>query len=335
MRSASGTKIEFLGEALALLFPIDWPEPFGLVHDRSHGVRHAGHRLPARVGSRNHRGRRDRLRGGRIEDDALAAAQKIHRARPRTECRRVFEQRFTAERMAENYLQVYRRLAETAQRRSALPEPGPDERDDSHRGPLVHPGDVLAHRCSDPRPEARGDVSRYSIASATSSPIERRRARASITRAPVSCRSFELTGRRPAADVCSARASGRITACSRSTSPRRICTSGTHYRARRARCTSSAPCFCGRPRATSTFASSNYSQEPIALAVSLEFDADYADIFEVRGFAASAARTGPAAGGHRRPRAFLAIKGSMGRRAALASSCRPAPTIVASDRVRV
>ena len=29
-RSASG-RSEFLGDALALLFPIDWPEPFGLV----------------------------------------------------------------------------------------------------------------------------------------------------------------------------------------------------------------------------------------------------------------------------------------------------------------
>ena len=40
-------KAEFLGEALALLFPIDWPEPFGLVDDRGDGLRHAGARLPA------------------------------------------------------------------------------------------------------------------------------------------------------------------------------------------------------------------------------------------------------------------------------------------------
>ena len=51
-------RIEFIGEIgeareggvprqrPALLFPIDWPEPFGLVHDRGHGLRHAGHRLP-------------------------------------------------------------------------------------------------------------------------------------------------------------------------------------------------------------------------------------------------------------------------------------------------
>ena len=59
-RSTSARKSEFLGEARALLFPIDWPEPFGLVHDRGDGVRHAGARLPLRLGARDHRSRRDR-----------------------------------------------------------------------------------------------------------------------------------------------------------------------------------------------------------------------------------------------------------------------------------
>ena len=44
-------KTEFLGQARALLFPIDWPEPFGLVDDRGHGLWHACARLPARVGA--------------------------------------------------------------------------------------------------------------------------------------------------------------------------------------------------------------------------------------------------------------------------------------------
>ena len=34
-------KADFLGRARALLFPIDWPEPFGLVDDRSDVLRHA------------------------------------------------------------------------------------------------------------------------------------------------------------------------------------------------------------------------------------------------------------------------------------------------------
>ena len=48
-------KTEFLGEARALLFPIDWPEPFGLVHDRGDGLRHAGARVPLRLRARDHR----------------------------------------------------------------------------------------------------------------------------------------------------------------------------------------------------------------------------------------------------------------------------------------
>jgi len=32
-------KRDFLAVAIALLFPIDWPEPFGFVMIRSHGVR--------------------------------------------------------------------------------------------------------------------------------------------------------------------------------------------------------------------------------------------------------------------------------------------------------
>ena len=53
-------KTQFLGEAQALLFPIDWPEPFGLCHDRGHGLRHAGAGVPLRLGAGDHRGRRHR-----------------------------------------------------------------------------------------------------------------------------------------------------------------------------------------------------------------------------------------------------------------------------------
>ena len=53
-------KTQFLGEALALLFPIDWPEPFGLVDDRGDGLRHAGAGVPLRLGAGDRRGRRHR-----------------------------------------------------------------------------------------------------------------------------------------------------------------------------------------------------------------------------------------------------------------------------------
>jgi glycosyltransferase involved in cell wall biosynthesis len=38
-------KQRFLGEASALLFPIDWPEPFGACHDRGNGLWHSRHFL--------------------------------------------------------------------------------------------------------------------------------------------------------------------------------------------------------------------------------------------------------------------------------------------------
>ncbi len=45
-------KREFLGNAYATLFPIDWPEPFGLVMIEVHGLRGAGHRLARTARSR-------------------------------------------------------------------------------------------------------------------------------------------------------------------------------------------------------------------------------------------------------------------------------------------
>ena len=48
-------KPAFLSGAHALLFPIDWPEPFGLVMIESYGVRHPGDRLQPRLGARGDR----------------------------------------------------------------------------------------------------------------------------------------------------------------------------------------------------------------------------------------------------------------------------------------
>ena len=64
-------KAQFLGEAKALLFPIDWPEPFGMVMIEFDGLRDAGGRLPMRLLAGNRRRwrfripRRHRGRGGR------------------------------------------------------------------------------------------------------------------------------------------------------------------------------------------------------------------------------------------------------------------------------
>jgi glycosyltransferase involved in cell wall biosynthesis len=101
-------KAEFLGNAAALLFPIDWPEPFGLamIEAMACGTpviafRHAS--VPEIVD--------DGVTGFIVasEEEAAAAAKSLHRL-DRSQVRRVFEERFTARRMAEDYLNVYRRL---------------------------------------------------------------------------------------------------------------------------------------------------------------------------------------------------------------------------------
>ena len=68
-----GDGVRYLGEvgeekrdlfagARALLMPIRWPEPFGLVMTEAHGLRHPCHRVPGGVGARAGDRRRDRLR---------------------------------------------------------------------------------------------------------------------------------------------------------------------------------------------------------------------------------------------------------------------------------
>ena len=107
-----GQKGEFLGGARALLFPIDWPEPFGLVMIESLAC---GTPVVA-------------IRGGSVPeiidhgvtgficdnlDEAIAATRRVHTL-DRRACRRAFERRFTATRMAEDNVQLYRRLAADA-----------------------------------------------------------------------------------------------------------------------------------------------------------------------------------------------------------------------------
>jgi glycosyltransferase involved in cell wall biosynthesis len=109
-------KAQFLGNALGLLFPIDWPEPFGLVmiEAMSCGTPVIAWRcgsVPEVV--------EPGLSGFIVEsmDTAVDAVRRIHRL-DRAVVRRRFEQRFSAERMARDYLALYRALVaqeETAQ----------------------------------------------------------------------------------------------------------------------------------------------------------------------------------------------------------------------------
>lgn len=101
-------KNDFLGNAYALLFPVDWPEPFGLViiEALACGTPVVAFRrgsVPELV---------DEGVTGFIADnteDAVAAVARIA-SLDRTRCRRVFEQRFTARRMASDYVGVYQQL---------------------------------------------------------------------------------------------------------------------------------------------------------------------------------------------------------------------------------
>lgn len=101
-------KGELLGGAYALLFPIDWPEPFGMVMIEAMAC---GTPVIA-----FRRGSVPEImiegRTGFVCDsvgEAVAAVRRLSEV-PRREVRRVFEERFTAERMARDYVAIYERL---------------------------------------------------------------------------------------------------------------------------------------------------------------------------------------------------------------------------------
>jgi glycosyltransferase involved in cell wall biosynthesis len=102
-------KGDFIGGARALLFPIDWPEPFGLVMIEALAcgtpvLSYAGGSVPEVL--------EHGVTGYIVSDrqQAIAAARRIDRI-DRRRCRQAFEDRFTARVMAERYLEVYRSLA--------------------------------------------------------------------------------------------------------------------------------------------------------------------------------------------------------------------------------
>ena len=101
-------KSELLGNAHAYLFPIDWPEPFGLtmIEAMACGTPTIAFRcgsVPEII--------TDRVTGFVVDDleSAIDRVMRIPEIERRT-CRAVFEQRFTAERMTSDYVSLYRRI---------------------------------------------------------------------------------------------------------------------------------------------------------------------------------------------------------------------------------
>ena len=109
-----GEKQDLIGNARALLFPIDWPEPFGIVMIEAMACgtpviafRHGS--VPEVIDPG--------CTGFIVEtiDEAVEAARRID-SLDRRACRQRFEERFTAARMAGNYLRVYGRLIDQSSR---------------------------------------------------------------------------------------------------------------------------------------------------------------------------------------------------------------------------
>ncbi len=115
---ADGQKSEFLSGAIALLAPIDWPEPFGLVMIEAMAcgtpvIAFNRGSVPEVID--------EGVTGFVVEDEtsAIAAVSQIPDL-SREVVRQRFEERFTARRMATDYLAVYRELAEQASPRLRL-----------------------------------------------------------------------------------------------------------------------------------------------------------------------------------------------------------------------
>jgi len=106
------TKQRFLADAAALLFPIDWPEPFGLVMIEAMAcgtpvIAFRAGSVPEVID--------DGVTGLVVEDEteALEAIKRIGEL-DRRKVRSQFEHRFTSRRMARDYLTRYEKLSTSA-----------------------------------------------------------------------------------------------------------------------------------------------------------------------------------------------------------------------------
>lgn len=123
-------KARFLGDAYAYLFPIDWPEPFGL--SMIEAMQCGTPTIAFRCGSVPEV-MTDGVTGFIVSsmEEAIAAVRRVGTL-DRKECRRAFTQRFTSARMAHEYVAIYEHIIAV---RAAL-ETGPAAEPD----PSAEPG---------------------------------------------------------------------------------------------------------------------------------------------------------------------------------------------------
>ncbi len=143
--------VEFMGEigerdkgpllrgALALLFPIDWPEPFGLVMIEALACGTPVIAWPCgsvpEIIRHNHTGFLCR-----DIDDAVAAVERLTTL-SRADCRREFESRFSSAAMARGYIAVYKKILGELEIDEAVPHGR-----HTGSGSVLYSGDVVADR---------------------------------------------------------------------------------------------------------------------------------------------------------------------------------------------
>lgn len=108
-----GRKGDFLGKAKALLFPIDWPEPFGMVVIEAMAcgtpvIAYNGGSVPEIINKGESGFIVDNM------DDAVKSLENIDLL-DRNRVRETFEKRFSAQIMARNYVSLYEKLSKADQ----------------------------------------------------------------------------------------------------------------------------------------------------------------------------------------------------------------------------
>ena len=256
-------KAEFLGNARALLFAIDWPEPFGLVMIEAMAC---GTPVIAFRGGSVSEVVDEGVSGFIVDsiDEATAAVGRLDQL-DRERIRAVFERCFSVERMARDYLGLYRHLAGNARKGAPFAIPASASLQELRPRTLKH-GDTFA--VFDPN----GDV--------LAAPNSPQGIFHNDTR-HLAMLYLTLDGARPMLLSSTLRDDNTMLSCDL-TNPDLLDSEGRivlHHdllHLRRSRFLWQGACF---ERVTLR----NFDEKPHRVRLKLEFSADFSDLFEVRG----------------------------------------------------